>query len=72
MITALLGYIYGVGFGLSLVGGTLYLIVLRGLKLRPNTIKFLLGVIFWPIGCSVVACKLYKMFKEDEHSRRNR
>lgn len=64
MLTMLLGYIYGVGFGLSIVGGALYFMVLNGLRCQPSLPKFILGVIFWPIGWVAVAIKLYKLYKE--------
>lgn len=64
MITLLLGTIYGVGFGLSIVGGTLYLMVLNGLHSKPNPIKFLSGIILWPIAWVTLGYKLYKMSRE--------
>jgi hypothetical protein len=65
MITLLLGYIYGVGFGLTIVGGVVYLLVMNGLKCHPSKIKMLLGLVGWPITWGVVSCKLYRVFREE-------
>jgi len=65
MITLLLGTIYGIGFGLTLVGGALYLIVLNGLHHTPNFFKLILGVIVWPITWAILGYKLSRLLREE-------
>jgi hypothetical protein len=65
MISLLLGYTYGVGFGLTVVGGVVYFMVMNGLKCRPSKLKMLLGLVGWPITWVVVSYRLYKIFREE-------
>ena len=65
MITLLLGYIYGVGFGLTVVGGIIYLMVMKGLKYHPSKPKILLGLLLWPIAWCTLGYKLMKIFRQE-------
>lgn len=61
----LLGTIYGLGFGLTVVGGVIYLMVMNGLKCYPSKLKMILGVVFWPITWAAVGYRLYRIFREE-------
>ena len=60
MLLISIGIVYGIGLGLTLVGGLLYVIILGGLHTAFPLWKFLLGIVFWPATWGFTFYKLYK------------
>lgn len=64
--------IYGIGFGICLIGGTVWLMILAGLN-TPNLplLRILLAIIGWPITFAYLGYKGYQMYRdaEDYHQK---
>jgi hypothetical protein len=52
-----LGTIYGIGFGITLIGGTLYLLLLNG---KASPLKVAAAIVGWPITCGVIAYNIWR------------
>lgn len=64
MITLTLGFVYGTGFALTLVGGTLWLMFMNALKYNIHPLLLLGAAVVWPITLSWAAIKFCKIIKE--------
>ena len=64
MITLTLGFIYGAGFILTLVGGAIWMIILNALHDNLHPLKLLGAAIVWPITLTWVGIKMWKVIKE--------
>lgn len=67
MITLSLGFIYGTGFALTLVGGVLWLFVLNALLHgHINPLKIVGAALIWPITLSWIGYKMYKYVRAEK------
>jgi hypothetical protein len=65
MITLALGFIYGTGFALTLVGGTLWMMFLNAIKTPMHPLLVLGAAILWPITLGRVVYKIWLFLRED-------
>lgn len=61
-----LATIYGTGFGICLIGGSLWLIILNKWGGNLPILRTILSIIGWPFTFAYLGYKLYQIYQEPE------
>jgi hypothetical protein len=64
MMTLAVGILYGIGFAVTLIGLTMWVVILGGLHTDYPLLKFIGGVVFWPVTWARAAWGMYKASKD--------
>ena len=65
MITLALGFIYGTGFAITLIGGTLWMMVLNLIHNTVRPYHVVGAAIVWPITLGIAIYKVYRFIQEE-------
>ncbi len=64
MMTLAVGILYGIGFAVTLVGLTLWVVILGGLHTDYALLKFISGVVFWTVTWAKAAYNIWKVNRD--------
>jgi hypothetical protein len=63
MIVVALGTLYGMGVGITMIGGIIYVMVLGSLHVKIPLWKTVTAAAFWPVTWAYVGYQLWKVYQ---------
>ena len=63
MIVLALGTLYGIGVGIAIIGGIVYVMVLGGLHVHVPLWKMLGAALLWPATWSYIGYQMWKVYQ---------